>query len=147
VLISAVAAVALSACSSPAEAGDPVVLYISAAPSVESGAVLDVTLTLRSTSADSVLVHLGGLPGWHHDVFVRRQGGELVWRRLHGRALELPLQHVRMGPWEVLEFVTEWPLIDNDGNAVPPGEYRIRGTIFAAPQDYATGSVRVLVVP
>lgn len=147
VLIFVMSAVALSACSSPAEPGDPVVLDISAAPSVESGAVLAVTLTLRNTSRDSVLVHLGGLPGWHHDIFVRSQGGELVWRRLHGRALELPLQHVRMGPLEIIDFREEWPVVDNDGNAVPPGRYDLYGVVRAAPEDFVSLPTPVTVLP
>jgi hypothetical protein len=145
-IIAVMAVLGLSACSDPVQPHGPVVVDIAAAGEVQSGGVLPVGLTMRNVTSDSVLVNLGGLPDWHHDVVVNSEDGALVWQRITG-ARSLPLRAVWLAPLETLEFTTEWTLVDNEGNAVPPGEYVVRGTIFAAPQDYATRSVRVRVLP
>lgn len=106
-------------------------LHLAAANEISSGQSLDLRLSLENTCQDSVEAYLGGRPAY--DFLVTGTEGEEVWRWSHGEAIQAILEVKVLGPGEALVFEAAWDLRSNEGGAVPPGRYQVRGILRGDP--------------
>ena len=109
-------------------ARDSIDFQIQAPDSVPEGDEVPVILRLLNVTEEPVELRLTGRPV-AFDVEVERVGGDIVWRRLHGRAVSMILQLRELAPGEVLEFSAAWEQQTNEGDRAGPGTYRIRGVL------------------
>ena len=64
------------------------------------------------------------------DVVVTGLGGDVVWRRLHGKIIPAILRLETLAPREVLELPATWDQRRNDGDLVLVGAYLVRATLL-----------------
>jgi len=60
-----------------------------------------------------------------YDLAAINSDGQEVWRWSRDRAFAQATEEVPLGENETLSFVETWDQLDNDGQQVPPGNYRI----------------------
>ena len=106
-----------------------------------------VTLRLTNTGREPLTVYLQGRP-IAFDLTVRRLDGTIVWRRLEGEVVSAILAVRRLEPGASLEFEEVWRQVSNTGDAVPPGDYRITGSLSTdAPEPLQTSPALLRIVP
>ncbi len=108
------------------------------------GEPVQMKLTLRNISDDSVSISLGGRPP--HDFVVSTPDGEQVWHWKCAKITLLPLDSKTLEPGEELEFVGEWEQVDNRGEPVPPGTYLVRAVLNLDPPEELVTEARELEV-
>ena len=91
------------------------------------GKPVQMKLTLRNVSDDSVSISLGGRPPY--DFVVSTPDGERVWHWKCAKIVEEAGDHKTLETGEALEFVGEWEQVDNRGEPVPPGTYMVQGVL------------------
>jgi hypothetical protein len=62
-------------------------------------------------------------------------GGQEVWQSWYGFKLASVEKEWRMAPHEVLTREMIWPESDNDGVALPPGDYTVRAELIITNHD------------
>ncbi|MDP3063005.1 MAG: BsuPI-related putative proteinase inhibitor [Chloroflexota bacterium] len=112
-------------------------LSLEAPSEVRFGATAPLKLRVKNVGDQSVTLELGGhessgFAGAYEFVVARPDGTE-VWRWRCGRIFLSILTPKTLKPGEELEFVGEWEQVDNDGTAVPPGPYLVRGALDVGP--------------
>lgn len=111
---------------------------------VALGDPVPIAIRIVNTTARGLELHLQGRTVVF-DLAVRR-GETLVWRRLEGESAQAILQLRTLAPGEVLELADTWPLRDNAGGRVGPGEYSVSGTVPTDGAPIRAGPVSVSVV-
>jgi hypothetical protein len=115
--------------------------------SVRAGEPVPVTLRLTNTGREPLTVYLQGRP-IAFDLTVRRLDGTIVWRRLEGEVVSAILAVRQLEPGASLEFEEVWRQVSNAGEAVPPGDYRVTGTLQGdAPEPLQTSPALLRIVP
>ena len=113
----------------PADTPSPVDLSFSVDRVVTSGE--PVALSLRVTNPSSETVEWEtGLPIADFEVL---RDGVVVWRWSAGQAFPRILLQARLGPGETQTYQEAWPVADNDGQPVSPGEYQAVGILTSSP--------------
>jgi hypothetical protein len=107
---------------------DSVALRLVLSASARAGEPIPIVLRLTNTTDHPVTLALQGRP-IAFDVLVAREDGTTVWRRLEGEVVTAILAVRTLEPAESLEFTTTWNGRDRSGAAVPPGRYRVTGTL------------------
>lgn len=95
---------------------------------VHAGDTVDIVLRVRNDGPTAMTLELSGRPVGF-DVIVANPEGKEVWRRLAGGAVGAALMLLTLQPGEARDFTTRWALVDQSGNAVPPGRYILRGIL------------------
>ncbi len=72
------------------------------------------------------------------DLVVTRPDGTAVWRRLAHATVPAILALHRLGAGEKLEWRDSWGLVDDRGDAVPPGDYLVSGRLPTEPETQLT---------
>jgi len=67
------------------------------------------------------------------DLVVTRPDGTAVWRRLAHETVPAILALHRLRAGERLEWRDSWGLVDDQGDAVPPGDYLVTGRLPTEP--------------
>lgn len=70
---------------------------------------------------------------------VRVATGREVWRWSVGRFFTPAIQRIRLDPGETTSQSVEWRAVNNRGNPVPPGAYRVLGENLARVRRLGTG--------
>jgi uncharacterized protein (DUF58 family) len=115
--------------------------------SVHVGEPVPITLRLTNTERERVTVYLQGRP-IAFDLTVRRLDGTLVWRRLEGEVVSAILAVRHVEPGASLEFAEVWRQVSNTGEDVPPGDYRVTGTLPTdAPKPLQSSAAVLRILP
>ena len=124
---------------------DAITFSVEAARKVSYGGTLSLKLVLRNMSDSPLSFFRGGRPS--HNFVISEPDGTEVWHWLCGKIRHLPLDRATLQPGESLEFSGEWGQVDNQGNAVPAGEYVLRGVLFMeSPEKLVTSVHKVEVL-
>jgi len=107
------------------------VLKLEAPTGVRLGETVPLKLKVKNAGDRPAQLTLGGRPAY--DFVVTGPEGTEVWRWSHGQFNQAILQLTTLKPAKELEFTGEWSQLDNDGNPVPPGSYRVRGILHMDP--------------
>ena len=107
----------------------PLRVTLTGEPRVTTGQ--PVELTLRVTNVTSQTARWWtGLP--IADFVALRNGAE-QWRWSTGRAFPAVARVIELAPGETETFRETWPLVDDSGRRVPPGEYQLVGILTSSP--------------
>jgi len=123
---------------------DTLRLETSAPAEVRAGDPIPITLRVHNVSGRALTLHLAGR-NLVFDILVHAANGREVWQRLRDQAIPAILRIEQMQPDSVLEMSEHWDQRTNDGEAVPPGEYTIEGSLPTDGEPLVTPSVRVRV--
>ena len=81
------------------------------------------------------------------DVIVSSAAGLPVWRRLYGEIVPAILRLETMAPGATLELVHGWDQRTNEGDAVAPGVYGVRGELLTDAEPLVTPASVLVIVP
>ena len=87
---------------------------------------MPVALSVTNRGTTPLTLYLKGRP-IAFDVVVRRKGGEIVWRRLHGATIAMVLRVETLSPGDSLRLEEVWPQRAQTGTPVEPGDYTVTG--------------------
>jgi hypothetical protein len=107
---------------------DSVTLHITVPPRVRAGEPVPVALSVTNRGSTPLTLYLKGRP-IAFDVVVRRQGGGIVWRRLHGATIAMVLRVETLAPGDSLRLEEIWPQRTQAGAPVEPGDYTVTGEL------------------
>jgi uncharacterized protein (DUF58 family) len=107
---------------------DSMTLHLSVPPRVRAGEPVPVTLSVTNRGTTPLTLYLKGRP-IAFDVVVRRKGGEIVWRRLHGATIAMVLRVETVPPGDSLRLEDVWPQRTQAGAPVEPGDYTVTGEL------------------
>jgi len=133
------ASLALTACDSsesgsrtPPAGGKPIVVFLDVQPEAKVGETIPLKLIVRNVSDRRVELALGGqesdgFAASKDFVAVSLADQKEVWRWSHGKGVDGILGSKTLEPGEELALQGEWDQRDNQGRAVAPGSYLVRG--------------------
>jgi hypothetical protein len=107
---------------------DSMTLHVSVPPHVRTGEPVPVTLSVTNRGRTPLTLYLKGRP-IAFEVVVRRMGGEIVWRRLHGATIAMVLRVETIPPGDSLRLEDVWPQRNQAGAPVEPGDYTVTGEL------------------
>jgi uncharacterized protein (DUF58 family) len=107
---------------------DSMTLHVSVPPQVRAGEPVPVTLSVTNRGKTPLTLYLKGRP-IAFDVVVRRKGGPIVWRRLHGATIAMVLRVETVPPGDSLRFEEIWPQRTQSGAPAEPGDYTVTGEL------------------
>jgi uncharacterized protein (DUF58 family) len=107
---------------------DSMTLHLSVPPRVRVGEPVPVTLSVTNRGTTPLTLYLKGRP-IAFDIVVRRKGGEIVWRRLHGATIAMVLRVETLSPGDSLRLEEVWPQRTQTGAPVQPGDYTVTGEL------------------
>jgi uncharacterized protein (DUF58 family) len=107
---------------------DSMTLHLSVPPRVRAGEPVPVTLSVTNRGTTPLTLYLKGRP-IAFDIVVRRKGGEIVWRRLHGATIAMVLRVETVPPGDSLRLEDTWPQRTQAGAPVEPGDYTVTGEL------------------
>jgi uncharacterized protein (DUF58 family) len=107
---------------------DSMSVHLSVPPRVRVGEPVPVTLSVTNRDTTPLTLYLKGRP-IAFDIVVRRKGGEIVWRRLHGATIAMVLRVETLPPGDSLRFEEVWPQRTQAGAPVEPGDYTVTGEL------------------
>ena len=110
------------------------------------GDTVDIVLRVRNDGPAPMTLELSGRPVGF-DVIVTNPDGKEVWRRLAGGAVGAALMLLTLQPGESRDFTARWALVDQGGNAVPPGRYTLRGILPMTGRQLATPERDLVIDP
>lgn len=108
------------------------------------GLPLPITLRVENAGDRPIDLYLRGRT-IAFDIVVRREDGEVVWRRLEHEVIPAILRLETLAPRQVLELHTEWNLETGTGSPVPPGSYVVQGTLLTEGPELSTPLVTLRV--
>jgi uncharacterized protein (DUF58 family) len=103
-------------------------LHLSVPPRARAGEPVPVTLSVTNRGTAPLTLYLKGRP-IAFDIVVRRKGGEIVWRRLHGATIAMVLRVETVPPGDSLRLEDTWPQQTQAGAPVEPGDYTVTGEL------------------
>jgi hypothetical protein len=107
---------------------DSIAFRVHAPASVHAGEPIAIELVLTNRTERPITLYLQGRP-LAFDVTVAREDGHVVWRRLEGQVVSAILAVRALAPAESLTFQAVWDGRLPDGATIPPGRYRITGSL------------------
>jgi hypothetical protein len=107
---------------------DSMTLHLTVPPRVRVGEPVPVVLGVTNHSNAPLTLYLKGRP-IAFDVVVRREGGGIVWRRLHGATIAMVLRVETLAPGDSLRLEEIWPQRTQAGAPVEPGDYTVTGEL------------------
>jgi hypothetical protein len=82
------------------------------------------------------------------DIFIATADGQPVWQRLKDEVIPAIIQLRTLRPGEVLELKEQWDQRGDDGEAIIPGSYMVRGVILTdGPRPLETAPASLRIVP
>ncbi|GIQ67647.1 hypothetical protein DUZ99_11280 [Xylanibacillus composti] len=85
---------------------------------------VEMVFSLKNISGEALRISHGS--GQQFDISVRNEHDEEVYRWSYGKAFTQALIERGLRPGEQLTYHEAWPLVDNDGNRVPAGQYTVK---------------------
>jgi hypothetical protein len=92
---------------------------------------LKITFTIVNTS--DRLLPFKFSSGQNFDLVVVNASGNEVWRWSRDQYFTSVVRSEALRPQGSWKYEATWNHSDNSGNAVPPGEYRLRGVVASEP--------------
>lgn len=129
-----------------AGAPDSLRLRLSLPEELETGTPVPVTLTVENITDRALDLYLTGRP-IAFDLMVSDEAGEEIWRRLEGETIPMVLRIETLAPGAFLELTDTWDQRTNEGEAVPPGTYTVRGEILTEGEGLAAPPRVLRIVP
>lgn len=112
---------------------------------VPTGEPVTVRLVLHNGGPRDEQLSMGS-PAQRLDIVVVDSAEREVWSRLHHEDINLVQIMVPLRTGDSLAFSEQWDQRDNDGRAVPPGSYTVRGYLSPrTPRDREVASARLRV--
>jgi hypothetical protein len=95
-------------------------------PTMQQGQAIPIEVVLTNEGDETVRFEYNP----HHpmNVMVFNHAGDQVWAKRRGGVITLPAREAELAPGEEIRFKVYWDLTDQDGFALPPGRYLVRGT-------------------
>jgi hypothetical protein len=103
-------------------------LHLTVPARVRVGEPVRVALSVTNRGTVPLTLYLKGRP-IAFDIVVRRGGGEIVWRRLHGATIAMVLRVETLPPGDSLRLEGVWPQRNQSGGPVEPGDYTVTGEL------------------
>ena len=101
------------------------------------GSPIPIALRLRNLRDQPIDLYLRGRT-IAFDVIVRRDSGEVVWRRLENAIIPAILRIETLPPHGMLELRADWSLETNTGAPITPGTYAVQGILFTEDAELST---------
>ena len=108
------------------------------------GSVVPIALRVRNVGNQAIDLYLRGRT-IAFDVIVRRESGEVVWRRLENAIIPAILRIETLPPHGVLELRADWSLATTTGATVTPGTYAVQGVLLTEDAELRTVPVSLHV--
>ena len=108
------------------------------------GSVVPIALRVRNVGNQPIDLYLRGRT-IAFDVIVRRDSGEVVWRRLENAIIPAILRIETLPPHGMLELRADWSLETTTGAPVMPGTYAVHGVLFTEDAELRTVPVTLHV--
>jgi hypothetical protein len=125
---------------------DTLRLQIEVPPRVTAGRPVPIVLRGRNLAGRPLELYLLGRTATF-DVTVTAEDGRMIWRRLQDSVVPAILQIRTLAPGEVLEARYDWDQRANDGTAVGPGRYVVRGALLTDSSPLETPPAALQVLP
>ena len=119
-------------------------LELDVPPEVRVGSTVPITLRVTNVGDQPVDLYLRGRT-IAFDIIVRRDRGEVVWRRLDHEIIEAILRIETLAPNQVLELRADWNLRTTAGDPVTPGTYVAQGVLFTNGAELRTAPASIHV--
>ncbi|MFA0749632.1 MAG: hypothetical protein SLRJCFUN_000035 [Candidatus Fervidibacter sp.] len=116
--------------SPPTELG-ALSLRLQVEPQVRAGE--EVTMRLKVENKGSQPISLTFPTGQRYDFVVTTPDHQIVWVWSHGKQFTQAVNTLTLPPGQEVEFEEEWRQTDNDGKAVRPGTYLVKGILQTQP--------------
>ena len=118
---------------------------VEAQPQAQYGETVDLKLTIRNQTSEPAHIY-GGTNSF--GFLVSNKKGENVWYWECGQLHTMELQSRWVSPDKPLEFTGHWEQIDIKGHPVPPGIYKITGTLgMDHPERLVTHPSKIEILP
>ena len=108
------------------------------------GSVVSIALRVRNVGDRPIDLYLRGRTV-AFDVIVRRDSGEVVWRRLENAIIPAILRIETLAPNATLELRADWSLATTTGATVTPGTYAVQGVLLTEDAELRTVPVSLHV--
>jgi len=108
------------------------------------GSAVPIALRVHNVADQPIDLYLRGRP-IAFDVIVRRDSGEVVWRRLENAIIPAILRIETLPPHGMLELRADWSLETTTGAPVMPGTYAVQGVLFTEDAELRTVPVTLHV--
>ena len=108
------------------------------------GSVVPIALRVRNVGNQAIDLYLRGRT-IAFDVIVRRDSGEVVWRRLENAIIPAILRIETLAPNATLELRADWSLATTTGATVTPGTYAVQGVLLTEDAEMRTVPVSLHV--
>jgi hypothetical protein len=108
------------------------------------GSVVPITLRVRNLGDQPIDLYLRGRT-ITFDIIVRRDSGEVVWRRLENAIIPAILRIETLPAHGKLELRADWSLETTTGAPVTPGTYAVQGVLLTEDAELSTIPVSLRV--
>ena len=108
------------------------------------GSAVRITLRVENLGDQPIDLYLRGRT-IAFDVIVRRDSGEIVWRRLENAIIPAVLRIETLPPHGMLELHADWGLETTTGASVTPGTYAVQGVLVTEDAELRTVPVSLHV--
>jgi hypothetical protein len=129
-----------------AVSGDSIRVELELPGSVPQGEPVAMILRVTNLLDRSVDLYLTGRP-IAFDLIVMDAAGRVVWRRLQDEVVAMVLRIETLDAGAALEFTDRWIQRTNSGEAVPPGEYTVRGELLTEDRPLASSARTFRIMP
>ena len=123
---------------------DSLRLELDVATEARVGSVVSIALRVRNVGDRPIDLYLRGRTV-AFDVIVRRDSGEVVWRRLENAIIPAILRIETLAPNATLELRADWSLATTTGATVTPGTYAVQGVLLTEDAEMRTVPVSLHV--
>jgi hypothetical protein len=123
---------------------DSLRLELDVATEARVGSVVSIALRVRNVGDRPIDLYLRGRTV-AFDVIVRRDSGEVVWRRLENAIIPAILRIETLAPNATLELRADWSLATTTGATVTPGTYAVQGVLLTEDAELRTVPVSLHV--
>lgn len=127
-------------------ASDSLRLWLELPDMVRPGQSASMTLRVENVSDRPLDLYLRGR-AIAFDLIVTDDRGTVVWRRLEGAVLPAILRIETLAAGESLELEDAWDQRSNEGGAVEPGSYTVRGELLTEGEPLTTPAVPLRITP
>jgi len=123
---------------------DSLRLELDVATEARVGSVVSIALRVRNVGDRPIDLYLRGRTV-AFDVIVRRDSGEVVWRRLENAIIPAILRIETLAPNATLELRADWSVETSTGAPVMPGTYAVQGVLLTEDAEMRTVPVSLHV--
>ena len=128
----------------PDTEGDSLRVTLDLPTEVPVGTPVPITLRVENATDRTLTLYLTGRD-IAFDLVVEDASGTVVWRRLHEQVVAAILRVEILEAGDALVLEDTWDQRSNDGEAVGPGTYLVRGEVLTETDPLASARIEVRV--